>query len=116
MNLSIRRRTVLRLAAAVFLFTPVLSLAQVKVAPGTITTIAGDNVQGYLGDGGPATSAGLNLPYHAVFAGGNLYIADQFNNAVRFVTGGNGNISTLAGDDGVAGNSSIMSNARSLFS
>jgi len=87
----------------VFLFTPVLSLAQVKVAPGTITTIAGDNVQGYLGDGGPATSAGLNLPFHAVFAGGNLYIADQVNNAVRAVANGNGNISTFAGEDGVAG-------------
>lgn len=103
MNLSIRGRTVVCLAATVFLFTPVLSLAQVKVAPGTITTIAGDNVQGYLGDGGPATSAGLNLPYHAVFAGGNLYIADQVNNAVRMVANGNGNITTFAGEDGVAG-------------
>jgi uncharacterized protein (TIGR03437 family) len=96
-------RTVVCLAATVFLFTPVLSLAQVKVAPGTITTIAGDNIQGYLGDGGPATSAELNLPYHAVFAGGNLYIADQVNNAVRAVANGNGNISTFAGEDGVSG-------------
>jgi uncharacterized protein (TIGR03437 family) len=102
-NLSILGRTVVRLAATVFLFTPVLTLAQVKVAPGTITTIAGDNIQGYLGDGGAATSAELNLPYHAVFAGGNLYIADQVNNAVRMVANGNGNISTFAGQDGVSG-------------
>jgi uncharacterized protein (TIGR03437 family) len=102
-SLSIMGRTVVRLAATVFLFTPVLSLAQVKVAPGTITTIAGDNIQGYLGDGGPATSAELNLPYYAVFAGGNLYIADQVNNAVRLVASGTGNISTFAGQDGVAG-------------
>jgi uncharacterized protein (TIGR03437 family) len=102
-NLSITGRTAVRLATTAFLFTPVLSLAQVKVAPGTITTIAGDNIQGYLGDGAAATSAELNLPYHAVFAGGNLYIADQVNNAVRMVANGNGNISTFAGQDGVAG-------------
>jgi uncharacterized protein (TIGR03437 family) len=96
-------RIVVRLAATLFLFTPVLSLAQVKVPAGTITTIAGDNIQGYLGDGGAATSAELNLPYHAVFASGNLYIADQVNNAVRMVANGNGNISTIAGQDGVSG-------------
>jgi len=73
------------------------------VAPGTITTIAGNNVDGYMGDGGPATSAELGLPFHAVFVGGNLYIADQFNNAVRMVTGANGNISTIAGVDGIPG-------------
>jgi uncharacterized protein (TIGR03437 family) len=77
---------------------PVLCLAQVQVAPGTITTIAGNGTQGYSGDGGPASSAALNLPFGAVFVGGNLYIADQKNNVVRLVTGGNGNISTVAGN------------------
>jgi uncharacterized protein (TIGR03437 family) len=96
-------RTVVRLAATALLFTPVVSMAQVKVAPGTITTIAGSYVGGYMGDGAAATAAELDLPFHAVFAGGNLYIADQVNNAVRFVTGGNGNISTLAGNDGLSG-------------
>lgn len=90
------------LAVVAFLSTPLVCLAQVKVAPGTIATIAGNNTQGYAGDGGPATSAELNLPFHAVFAGGNLYIADQVNNVVRYVTGGNGNISTIAGT-GAAG-------------
>lgn len=103
MNLSIMGRTVVRLAVTALLFTPVLIMAQVKVAPGTITTIAGSYVGGYMGDGAAATAAELDLPFDAVFAGGNLYIADQVNNAVRFVTGGNGNISTLAGNDGVAG-------------
>ena len=64
-------------------------MAQVKLAPGTITTIAGNQSLGigYTGDGGPATSAQLNLPFQAVFAGGNLYIADQVNEVIRYVTG-----------------------------
>jgi uncharacterized protein (TIGR03437 family) len=66
----------------------------------SITTIAGSGTPGYAGDGGPANQAQLYLPFAAVFAGGNLYIADQVNNVVRIVT--NGNINTLAGN-GVAG-------------
>jgi uncharacterized protein (TIGR03437 family) len=95
-------RNAVRLAAAAFLFTPVVSMAQVKVAPGAITTIAGSYVEGYTGDGAAATSAELSLPFQAIFTGGNLYIADQFNNVIRYVVGGNGNISTIAGN-GIAG-------------
>jgi uncharacterized protein (TIGR03437 family) len=88
-----------RLAMAVILLTPVLGLAQVKVPAGNIATIAGGGplLGGYTGDGGPATSAELSLPFHAVFMGGNLYIADQFNDTIRMVTGGNQYISTIAG-------------------
>jgi uncharacterized protein (TIGR03437 family) len=118
-NLSLMGRIVVRLAAMALLFTPVLSMAQVKVPAGTITTIAGDQSlgnDGYTGDGGPALSAQLNLPVQAVFVGGNLYIADQFNEAVRYVTGATGIITTIAGDgtagytkDGVAANTSELS-------
>jgi uncharacterized protein (TIGR03437 family) len=66
----------------------------------TITTIAGSGTPGYSGDGGPANQAELYLPFASVFTGGNLYIADQVNDAVRIVNGGN--INTLAGD-GTAG-------------
>jgi uncharacterized protein (TIGR03437 family) len=55
---------------------------------GTITTIAGNGTSGYMGDGGPATSAELTLPYGlAVSGGGRIYIADQANFAVRMLTG-----------------------------
>ncbi len=65
-------------------------------ATGLISTIAGDNVWGYSGDGGPATAAALNFPTGvALNAAGDLFIADASNNTVREVTG---LISTVAGD------------------
>ncbi len=64
---------------------------------GTISTVAGNGAFGYSGDGGPATSAELNLPNGvAVDSAGNLFIADMDNNRIRMVTPG-GTISTVAG-------------------
>jgi sugar lactone lactonase YvrE len=64
---------------------------------GTITTIAGTGYSGFSGDGGDAASAQLYYPEGvAVDAGGNLYIADTYNNRIRKVSG-NGTISTFAG-------------------
>lgn len=77
---------------------------------GLITTVAGDGVSGFAGDGqsatqaaihlatGPATSAGQAI---AVDAALNLFIADALNNRIRKVDV-HGIISTVAGD-GVAG-------------
>lgn len=56
---------------------------------GTITTFAGSNVAGYLGDTGPANQAELNVPVAvAVDSSNNIYIADADNNAIRIVTAG----------------------------
>ncbi|MCH8266466.1 MAG: hypothetical protein IH846_03000, partial [Acidobacteria bacterium] len=64
---------------------------------GTITTLAGNNLFKFSGDGGPATSASLNFPTSAALdALGNLYIADLGNHRVRKVTPG-GTITTVAG-------------------
>jgi len=67
---------------------------------GTITTIAGNGGSGYSGDGGPAAWAELSFPQAVkVDNAGNIYIADDGNNAVRVINSA-GNISTLAGVGG----------------
>ena len=71
-------------------------------AAGTITTIAGNGTAAYAGDGGAATAAELNAPVGlALDPAGELFIADQNNNAVRKV-GTTGTITTVAGT-GTAG-------------
>ena len=74
-----------------------LNLRIRKVSRGVITTIAGDGTYGEGGDGGPAISAQLNMPYGvAVDAAGNVYIADESNNRIRKVS--NRAITTIAGN------------------
>lgn len=64
---------------------------------GIITTVAGNGTQGFLGDGGPATSAQLNYPGGlAIDSAGNLYINDDLNYKVRVVSS-SGVITTVAG-------------------
>jgi trimeric autotransporter adhesin len=64
---------------------------------GIFTTVAGNGVPGYSGDGGRATEARLNGPSGIAFdAEGNLYIADVLNNRVRRVDP-SGVITTVAG-------------------
>jgi sugar lactone lactonase YvrE len=74
-----------------------------KVSPaGVITTVAGDGIAGYGGDGGQATSARLDFPDGvAVDPHGDLFIADTLNNRVREVSP-SGVITTVAGN-GIAG-------------
>ena len=69
---------------------------------GNISTLAGNGVLSYAGDGGPAKSALFNSPQGvAVDTAGNFYISDTGNNVVRKVSS-NGTISNFAGN-GTAG-------------
>ena len=69
---------------------------------GSITTVAGNNAEGYSGDNGAATNATLYAPSGvAVDSAGNLYIADTNNNRIRKVST-SGTITTIAGT-GTAG-------------
>ena len=71
-------------------------------AMGIITTVAG-TTGGYSGDTGPATTAQLLMPTNLTFdAGGNMYIADHYNNVVRTINTA-GIISTIAGNGFKAG-------------
>jgi uncharacterized protein (TIGR03437 family) len=73
-----------------------------EVSNGIITTVAGNGVNGFGGDGGLATAASLSAPAcTSVDAAGNLYIADNGNNRIRVVLAG-GVIETVAGN-GIAG-------------
>jgi sugar lactone lactonase YvrE len=67
------------------------------------TTIAGNGMKAYRGDGGPATDAALSMPHEVQFdAARNLYIAERDNHVVRRVDAKTGVVSTFAGT-GVAG-------------
>ena len=64
---------------------------------GIISTIAGNGVPSYSGDGGAAVNAGLNAPMRvALDSIGNLFISDFANSVIRKVNT-NGIITTVAG-------------------
>ena len=76
---------------------------KVTAATGIISTVAGNGVEGYAGDGGPATAAQLDFPTGvAVDSSGHLYITDSKSNHLRVVNLSTGTISTAAGN-GTAG-------------
>ena len=83
-----------------------------KVSGGVITTVAGNGTPGFSGDNGPATSAQLNHPFGvAVDSAGSLYIADDYNDRIRKVSGGV--ITTAAGNgtEGFSGNDVLATSA-----
>jgi TonB family protein len=75
---------------------------KINPAGTSMSAFAGDASEGFKGDGGPALSAQLNVPYDLATDGaGNLYVADTGNSRVRKITP-SGAISTVAGN-GIAG-------------
>ena len=83
---------------ALILFLILIKLGtQVSGQSGIITTVAGDGLGGYTGDGGPATAADLYWPTSIVADGaGNKYIGDSHYGIIRKVNS-SGIISTIAG-------------------
>lgn len=93
-------------------------IRRVDAVTGVITTAAGNFNSGgrFSGDGGPATSAGLNAPNSLAFdASGNLFIVDAANEAIRRVDAKTGIISTIAGTgsglEGFSGDGGPATNA-----
>ena len=83
-----------------------LRIREVSAATAIITTIAGNGIQGYSGDGGPAVDAEFwDTEGVTVDSSGNLYIADTGAGTIRRVSAATGIIITVAGDgvDGYGG-------------
>jgi sugar lactone lactonase YvrE len=87
---------------------------KVDAVSNIITTIAGNGIWGYTGNGSPAIYAQLHTPLGLAFDNmGNLYIADAGNHAIRMVDTA-GIISTVAGMDsaGYSGDGGLADTAR----
>src|SRR5262249_28869314 len=70
---------------------------KVTAGTGVITTVAGNGLIGFSGDGGQAVMATFKLPYGvAVDKNGALFILDRLDNRIRRV-GTDGVIMTIAG-------------------
>jgi uncharacterized protein (TIGR03437 family) len=83
-------------------------------AGGIITTIAGNGVGTFSGDGALAINASLNIPSDVALDGaGNLYVADSGNNRIREVNLATGVISTIAGtaNNGFSGDGGLAASA-----
>jgi sugar lactone lactonase YvrE len=80
---------------------------------GLITTVAGNGSGGNSGDGGPAASAELSLPYSVALNGaGCLFVSDELNQCIRKIDT-NGEITTFAGNGipGYQGDGGAATNA-----
>ncbi len=92
-------------------------IRKVDARSGVITTVAGSGIGSFSGDGGPATSAWLNVPTGVFVDGsGNLHIADAGNSRIRKVDA-SGIITTVAGSGtlGFSGDGGLATEA-GLFS
>ncbi|MCB8978638.1 MAG: hypothetical protein H6657_14555 [Ardenticatenaceae bacterium] len=73
-------------------------IRKVDLNTGIITTVAGNGVAGFSGDGGPAISSSLSAPkWVTVDSAGNIYIADSDNHRIRRVEAGTGTMTTFVG-------------------
>jgi hypothetical protein len=91
-------------------------IRKIILSTSIITTIAGTDIYGYSGDGGPATDAALFGP-EDIFTDttGNIFFADGLDNCVRKINISTGIITTVvgtgtsgsSGDDGLATNATL---------
>lgn len=91
---------------------------KVDAVTSVITTVAGNGIPGFSGDGGPATNAELNFPDAIALDGsGNLYIGDALNNRIRKIAAATGLITTVAGNGtpGYGGDGGLATNAELQF-
>lgn len=69
-----------------------------NMSNGNMESVAGTGARAYIGDGGPAMMAALDLPAGIAFdPDGNLVIVDQANQVIRRLDMGTGTIDRIAG-------------------
>ena len=74
-------------------------IRRVDISTRFISTVAGNGIAGYSGDGGLATQASINSPHGvAVDRTGNVFVADLGNSRIRRVDSKTGIITTFAGN------------------
>jgi sugar lactone lactonase YvrE len=79
-------------------------IRKVTISTGIITKLAGTGFESNSGDGGAATSAGLEMPTAvSLDSSGNIYIADTYNYVIRKITVATGIITRFAGGNGYSG-------------
>lgn len=77
-----------------------------RIFNGTVSTIAGSGIDGYLD--GPAGTARFNYPRGIdVDANGNIYVADSWNHRIRKIDGMTYEVSTYAGGGTIIGVQSV---------
>ena len=73
-------------------------IRRVDSKSGLISTIAGNGIAGYSGDGGPAMAATISQPSGLIMDGaGNIVFADSGNDIIRRIDAISGIITTIAG-------------------
>ncbi|MDR3744580.1 MAG: Ig-like domain repeat protein [Acidobacteriaceae bacterium] len=79
-------------------------IRRIAAVTGVITTVAGNGIESFSGDGGLATAAAIDSPNGlALDSAGDLFIADTHNGRVREVSATTGRITTIAGAGVVGG-------------
>ncbi len=74
-------------------------IRKISGSNGLLTTLAGNGISGYTGDGGPATAASIATVKFTIDSVGNLYLGEAFPNRIRKVNA-EGTIVTIAGTGG----------------
>jgi len=90
-------------------------IRKIDNATGIISTIAGNGIAGYFGDGSQATAAMINDPWDILLdKRGNLYFSEVNNYRIRKVNISSGIISTYAGNglSGYTGDGGLADTAR----
>ena len=70
-------------------------IRKIEIATGVVTTLAGSSLKGYAD--GTGADARFDDPEGITTDGKNLYVADEYNNAIRKIVIATGAVTTLAG-------------------